>query len=401
MKHAGISAVAASLAIALMGAQDVAASPAPFEDGAAGPPAVISLGDSFISGEAGRWRGNGDTPTSGTRYGTDLAAYDCNAEETWCDHDPARIYGSSYDNGCNRSGGEIGYLETVRVGGELYEISPANRINVACSGATADAIHRDSFKGEPRQVDQLAEYARSKDVKLVVLSIGGNDLEFSEIIKDCVVAFTTGSSPCNETLGGGLPDRITRMADAVRASIRAIRATMWQARYDESDYRLVLQSYPSPLPRGVDNRYPENDWSRWYSGGCPFFDDDSDWAHDTMVPSIAEAHRQVAVDEDVEFLDLRDALDGHEVCAAGAEQATSANNLWHPLPESRSEWVRWIGLPGLGQGQEQEFLHPNSYGQQTIGFCLDDMASRSDREYICDSGAWLDFSAVDHPDVNQ
>ncbi|MCM2393560.1 hypothetical protein NBG84_35700, partial [Streptomyces sp. CWNU-1] len=38
--------------------------------------AVISRGDSFISGEAGRWQGNADT-SLGSRYGTDRAAYGC------------------------------------------------------------------------------------------------------------------------------------------------------------------------------------------------------------------------------------------------------------------------------------------------------------------------------------
>jgi lysophospholipase L1-like esterase len=374
----------ASVAILLAGAQNAAANPRPART-ERGEPAVISLGDSFISGEAGRWRGNANTAKPGTRYGTDLAAYACNTAESWCRTDPRRIYASSYDDGCNRSGGaEITYLESVRVHGHPYEIAPSDRLNIACSGATADAVHRNSFKGEPPQIDQLAEYARSRDLKLVVLSIGGNDLQFSEIIKACVVAFTRGSRPCSETLGPELPDRIARMADAVKASIQAIRSTMSDAGYDDADYRLVLQSYPAPLPRAADNRYSGNDYSRWYSGGCPFSDTDSDWAHDTLVPAIAEAHREAAAEEDVDFLDLREALDGHEVCATGAEQPTSANTLRHPLPPERSEWVRWIGIPTLGQGQKQEFLHPNAYGQEALGLCLDRLATRSGREYACD-----------------
>ena len=40
------------------------------------PTAIVSLGDSFISGEGGRWLGNGSEPF-GTRSGTDRAAFDC------------------------------------------------------------------------------------------------------------------------------------------------------------------------------------------------------------------------------------------------------------------------------------------------------------------------------------
>ncbi len=47
-------------------------------EGSQGSPetAIVSLGDSFISGEGGRWLGNGSEPF-GTRSGTDRAATDC------------------------------------------------------------------------------------------------------------------------------------------------------------------------------------------------------------------------------------------------------------------------------------------------------------------------------------
>ena len=67
---------------------------------AARPTAIVSMGDSFISGEGGRWLGNGSEPF-GTRSGTDRAAYDCDAQG--CDYDPARVYGVSEADDCHRS----------------------------------------------------------------------------------------------------------------------------------------------------------------------------------------------------------------------------------------------------------------------------------------------------------
>ena len=56
------------------------------------PTAIVALGDSFISGEGGRWLGNGTEPL-GTRSGTDRAAFGCDG---WlCEYDPARVYGPS------------------------------------------------------------------------------------------------------------------------------------------------------------------------------------------------------------------------------------------------------------------------------------------------------------------
>src|SRR5436190_19037979 len=64
------------------------------------PSAIVAMGDSFISGEGGRWLGNGSEPL-GTRSGTDRAAFDCGA--IGCEYDAARVYGASEANGCHRS----------------------------------------------------------------------------------------------------------------------------------------------------------------------------------------------------------------------------------------------------------------------------------------------------------
>src|SRR5438093_13715370 len=73
----------------------------PSEAGPGSPTtAIVSLGDSFISGEAGRWNGN-SLNLFGTRDGTDRAAR-CTFG-IFCSYDATRIYGSSYSNGCHRS----------------------------------------------------------------------------------------------------------------------------------------------------------------------------------------------------------------------------------------------------------------------------------------------------------
>src|SRR6201996_7091060 len=57
---------------------------------AARPTAIVAMGDSFISGEGGRWLGNGSEPF-GTRSGSDRAALACGP--LGCEYDPARVYG--------------------------------------------------------------------------------------------------------------------------------------------------------------------------------------------------------------------------------------------------------------------------------------------------------------------
>ncbi|GLZ37085.1 GDSL-type esterase/lipase family protein [Actinokineospora sp. NBRC 105648] len=359
--------------------------PARADTSAVKVPAVISLGDSYISGEAARWRGNGDTILPGSRYGTDLAAYDCNSSETWCYHDPERVYGQSYENGCDRAKkAEITKVDKVRVGTVDYPIAAADRANVACSGATTAAVDKDRFKGEAPQVKQLADYAKKKAVKLVALSIGGNDLGFSDIVTYCMGYYVAGLGPCKTGYAKVLPGKIAKMAAAVRTTLQRIRATMTAAGYQNSDYRLVLQSYPSPIPRGPDNRYPEfpkpGEKSRTWDGGCPFYNEDSNWAYDTVIPGMASALAGAATSEQAEFLDLRFALRGHEVCAKGVRQATAKETLAHPIPKPVAEWVRWIGVT---QGAIQEDMHPNSYGQEQFGACLRTAATGSGRTHTC------------------
>src|SRR5690606_14936180 len=190
-------------------------------------------------------------------------------------------------------------------------------------------------------------------------------------------------SHCITPLRPGVLVRSAAMETKGDAVLRAVRDTMREAGYRDSDYRLVLQSYPSPIPRGADNRYPETSYARLNTGGCPFYNDDSDWARDTLIPALSDAHEKAAANVGgVDFLDLQQALDGHEVCAKGVQQSVSGNTLVNPLPKAQSEWARFI-VSGFAQGQQQESMHPNFYGQQQLGECLNGMAGTAADDFVC------------------
>ncbi|WP_282695272.1 GDSL-type esterase/lipase family protein [Streptomyces sp. CC208A] len=317
-----------------------------------GPTAVVAMGDSYISGEAGRWLGNSLT-NSGSRNGTDRAW-------TGSGYDPSRVYGSTA-GGCHRSD-----TAEVKSAGPIA----SSLINLACSGATTKNVFRASqggqaYKGEAPQADQLAAVAASHDVKLIALSIGGNDLGFADIIATCAADYIVWYSYCHDDQQVEVDARIDGVMAAVGKAVDEIRAVMTGAGYAASDYRIVLQSYPSPIPRAAENRYSESGWSRVNTGGCPFWNKDSDWARDSLVPQLANRLRQVAVAKGAQFLDLRDALQGREVCAKASRQVTAS------LPPSgaASEWARWIDSQST-QGLVQESMHPNAYGQQALGRCL-------------------------------
>ncbi|WTQ01295.1 GDSL-type esterase/lipase family protein [Streptomyces virginiae] len=318
-----------------------------------GPTAVVSMGDSYISGEAGRWKGNSLT-NSGSRNGTDRGWVSGST------YDPAKVYGTTA-GGCHRSDSA-----EVRSAGAIADVA----VNLACSGAVSDNVFRSSnggvsYKGEAPQADQLAAVAASHDVKVIALSIGGNDLGFADIITDCALDFVLWNSYCYDDQQYGVDQKIDAVMGKVGKSVDEIRAVMRAAGYADSSYRIVLQSYPSPIPRGAENRYTQSDWSRLNTGGCPFWNRDSDWARDSLVPQIANRIKGVAAAKGAQFLDLRDMMQGREVCAKASKQVTSTV----PASAKTSEWARWIDN-NESQGLIQESMHPNHFGQLAAGRCL-------------------------------
>ena len=173
-------------------------------------------------------------------------------------------------------------------------------MNLACSGAIAEDIYRasnggKSFKGEAPQADQLGFIGRAKNVKLVVLSIGGNDLGFASIVQACAEDYLAKQAKCQTAQQAGINKVFVDTLGRVDKALKETRAALAADGYRTSDYRLVLQSYPSVIPRASENRYSESDPNRSAQGGCPFYDSDSTWARDSVVSQIANGWKQVAL----------------------------------------------------------------------------------------------------------
>ncbi|MFB6894327.1 hypothetical protein ACFCX4_34055 [Kitasatospora sp. NPDC056327] len=338
------------------------------------PAATVSMGDSFISGEGGRWNGNGNTGPEGAAFGTDRAAFGCNGDETQCNHDSSRVYGTTNPdsgNKCDRS-------DVAEIRGAVIEgIGVERRFNLACSGAVTDNVIRSAFKGEPAQVQQLRNLTENYRIKLVALSIGGNDLQFSDIVTSCATKFMIPNpfSPrCEGAWRSTFEAALGPVENKVVETIGAIRGAMTDAGYDSTPYRLVAQSYPSPLARSTEYRYPTESYDRQNLGGCPFFNSDADWAANEVIPRIGAMVQRAAQRGGASYLDLTGAFAGHELCSVNAGQATAHDRLNLPIPREHAEWVRWVATVSpfaTPQGTTQEYVHPNAYGQQALSKCLE------------------------------
>jgi hypothetical protein len=343
------------------------------------PTSVVSIGDSYISGEAGRWLGN-SANLAGSRDRTDRA---CVFTLGLCaSYDESRVYvdGTAAD-GCHRS--DVAELLSARL--------PVDRaVNIACSGAVTDNVVRASNGGTPAhgetpQADQLAPIATSTRVRMIVVSIGGNDLGFASLVTSCFEAYLTLQPPCSQAQADALSDaRIAAAATKIEHAIDEIRAVMRAASYADDDYRLVLQTYPVVIPHAADARYAQFDPRRIVEG-CPFYDADLDWAQDVAAPRIGDAVKTAAAARGAEVLELLHAFNGHEICA----RTSSAVTLLTPTSPTRSEWGRAVSASTIAEGETQELFHPDAYGQAALGDCLGAMYAAGRGSYACAGAAGI------------
>jgi len=364
---AALAIAGATIVLAVVGAGTASGSPRSART------AIVSLGDSFISGEGGRWMGNGSEPL-GTRSGTDRAAAGCDGWGS-CEYQPERVYGGSESSGCHRS--DVAPVASAPV-------AVVEKVNLACSGAKAAnlwpaAMGGQPHFGEPPQADALAAVAARDDVRMVVVTVGANDAGFGALVAGCALEWARSSEDdpvfCRESAQADLDAALPAMTRRVRRALAGVRVTMAGAGYGRSDYRLAIMGYASPLPPGHWIRYPEEGWSRLNLGGCPFWDADADWAAGEATGSIDAALRSAAAAAGAEYLDVRHALDGHQLCDSRSRRIGPEG----PTPES-AEWVRRLAFV---QGSSRESLHPNAYGQRALGACIGLLYASLTGGYAC------------------
>ncbi len=340
------------------------------------PTAVVSMGDSYISGEGGRWLGN-SINDAGSRDGTDRACVFTAGLCTAYDESKVYVDGTAAD-GCHRS--DVAEVRSA-------QLAVDRRINISCSGGVSSDLYRSANggttrHGEPSQADQLLPIAQANRVRMIVVSIGGNDLGFSSIVSACFTAYESRSAPCSQTQAYRISDSELAQAQAkVEKAIDEVRAVMRQAGYLDDGYRLVLQTYPIVLPRAADARYPQDGPDRT-TYGCPFYDADLNWGHDVAAPAIGSMVRAAAASRGAELLELRNAFDGHEFCA----KTDDAVSPLTPTSATGSEWGRALSASTISQGESQEVFHPDAYGQMALGDCVSSLYTGPRGNYSC-SGA--------------
>ncbi len=335
-------------------------------------PIAVSLGDSYISGEAGRWAGNVKSVFS-------YKLIDALGPTAYYDN-PSNT--GELIPGCHRAKkAEIKFTSAS--------------INLACSGAqTTTMFEGTTFKpgidfysdssGRQGQALMLQNVAASNNVRMVVLSIGGNNYNFAPIMKTCVTDFLL-STPldsfyCSQdpkVTANFAPANVTKQTQAIGTAIGNVEKAMANAGYSPSQWTLVVQNYLAPLPPASQIRYPQSGYTRQTTGGCGLWNRDVNWALGTAFPAINSSVHSAATQSgysNIALLDLRSIVSTHQLCQAGVNllPLPFVPNWAAPGALAAAEWVNQIHtVTGeLGPFELQESLHPDFFGQWALRNCL-------------------------------
>jgi hypothetical protein len=363
--------VSVGIAIAGLASSGLVATGAPVAaDGPGnGAPWIVTLGDSAISGEAGRWAGNSNVSPAYVDAGAN--AYNDNAGGT-----------AEAIPGCHRS-----MAAEVHIGGGV------NSLNLACSGARTYTQTGGDFKpgldfavtsAGSGQALSLQEFARAHNVKAVTVLIGANNFGFADIVQQCVTNWLTSPSwwknYCYDD--ASIANRFTASAVAARTTevagaLSNVRLAMRNAGYGDSNWTMIVQTYWSPVPNGAGIRYSESGWTRQNVGGCGMWNRDADWANSTAVVKMNQALTNGAAQAGITnavVLDMSASLNGHRLCEKGVGllEEQGLTHWTQAGAADRTEWVSQIRTVTtlVGPYQLQEGIHSSYWGQLAMRNCL-------------------------------
>jgi hypothetical protein len=340
------------------------------------PRVIISVGDSYISGEGGRWAGN-TYSLSQNNY----AAIDALGVSAYWDNGPGN---AEQIPACHRS-----RAAEVQIGGGL------DWLNLACSGAKVrsewesgigyrywkpglDFEDRGSaYRGQALRLKEFAiEWRRS--IKAVVVSIGGNDFSFGYVVGQCLINYNASiiCSNRNEIRALFEPTAMSTVKGRIRQGLLNVDRAMREAGLTAADYKMIVQNYMSPLPEeGLRFRYPQNaDRTRF--GGCGFYNLDASWANSSALGAINQTIAEAVTESgltNILRLDLREAFMGRRLCetTVGLLEERQLTEGRQAGAVDKVEWVTQVRINTSGTPfWQQESLHPNYWGQLALRNCL-------------------------------
>jgi lysophospholipase L1-like esterase len=182
---------------------------------------------------------------------------------------------------------------------ETYK--PAVFKDVTCSGATTHSLWNKQGSAAP-QVEAL-----TKDTDLVTVTLGGNDLGFSDVLTTCVLAglSTREGTPCRDELlrsGKNLDADFANLSTRVPDMLTDIKRRSPEA-------RVVVVGYPNPFPTDGSS----------CGSSVPLAKGDVTWLNQT-TNRLNLLLETAAYIKQAEFVETSSLFRGKDMCQPSAEQ---------------------------------------------------------------------------------
>lgn len=274
----------------------------PYEQATSGE--YVALGDSYSSGE-GAWD---------YEEGTDFDDRD----DLWPFNDDEEDH-----NRCHRS--ENAYSQIIAhdndfAGGFTF---------VACSGATSEDLEteNDQNTGEDPQLDALDD-----ETSLVTMTMGGNDLGFADVVKDCIVNGEGGVSfidTCQEKHDERIEEELPQLMEELIDYYEQIQEQAPNA-------QVVIIGYPPLFDPEVGD-----------SLGNLLFAEDMLWMNE-QAAELNAMLAEAAEEAGIQFIDPTEAFAGHGI---------GSDDPWFNDLD--------LGGPGFSVADPSSF-HPNAAGHAAI-----------------------------------
>lgn len=205
--------------------------------------------------------------------------------------------------------------------------------NAACSGAKTQHVRYEWFQGEQPQVERLRELNAVETVDLVTITIGGNDVGFGQLVRNCLFVDCT-----KELLNKD--KKIEKMAADVIATLEDLAVAA-------PDAEIVLVGYPRLLPSQQSE-----------TQDCWWLEPRERIGVNTFSLNLNLALRHAAehvafwsAGGRISFVDVWDAFDGRELCSADSAVVRVYGNprnseQAHPTQEGQKLYAAAV-LEGL------------------------------------------------------
>ena len=320
---------------------------------------VIGMGDSYMSGEGATYAQYGPHDTSGSNSDWWEIAYGSSLQDTYPQDYSYPIDLTPTGVRCHRSGSA-----SMMWGRDDYI-----GLDLACSGATYDSTAEKpgldlAANSQIQMLKQAAATIKGQgdEIASIQMSIGGNDVNFSTIVSDCITAFLTPfatrcSNDPNSELRKQVAAGLKPAERAVREGTKNIVAAMDAEGFARDSYRITVQSYPIGVPTAADfqTQFGSNSgYGRQGIGGCGLTDGDLDYFNYTLGPKLFDVV-QAGADE------ARSSLPGSQVTVMNATNAFADHQLCNKdvaLWKGRSinddqntMTPPWVGFGGGSTGQ--------------------------------------------------